>query len=85
MMKSPREQKRELRKANILSSFDENETQYTNQIAKRINVVWPVADRLLQELVDERQLVGDKLAGYKLYHKSKKENIFEKIKRLLPF
>ena len=68
---------REMRKLKILSLFNGNEKLYTNQVARETNLVWPTADRLLQELVGEGSLYGDKNDGY--YIKTK----FMKVKKLV--
>lgn len=82
MIRTEREKTREVRKLNVLKGFVGNETLYTNQVAKKIGVVWPVADRLLNELVEEGRLTGNKLMGYSVYEEPKKETIREKIKRI---
>lgn len=83
MVQSESQKKREVRKLNTLVQFHTDETLYTNQIAKNIGVVWPVADRLLNELVKEGRLTGNKMQGYTLYVEPKKETLREKIKRIL--
>ena len=87
LMRTEREKTREARKLDILVSFTEEDTQYTNQVAKKIGVVWPVADRLLRELVREGKLTGDKVKGYRLYEEPieepKKDNFFDKVKSFL--
>lgn len=83
MIRTEREKKREIRKLDALAQFTGDETLYTNQIAKKIGVVWPVADRLLNELVDEGKLTGNKLLGYVLYQEPAKEKLRDKVKRLL--
>lgn len=83
MIRTEREKTREVRKLNVLKAFVGNEILYTNQIAKKIGVVWPVADRLLQELVDEGRLSGDKLAGYTPYKPPVKLTLYERIKRFI--
>lgn len=85
MIRTEREKTREVRKLNVIESFISDETQFTNQIAKKIDVVWPVADRLLNELVDEGRLFGDKVKGYRLHPAPKKEGLRDKIKHLLRF
>lgn len=67
MIKSEREKTRVVRKEKVLAMFSDGNTLYTNTVAKKIGVVWPVADRLLQQLVDEGRLSGNKLDGYSLY------------------
>lgn len=82
MIRTEREKTREARKLSALKAFVGNEVLYTNHIAKKIGVVWPVADRLLQELVDEGRLTGDKSYGYKV-PKPVKLTIYGRIKKLL--
>jgi predicted transcriptional regulator len=60
-----REIVREKRKALILDILEEG-TQFTNQIAREVGVNWPMADKLLSEMVQARTIVGDKLNGYRL-------------------
>lgn len=78
MIMTKRDKTRERRKLNATAEFHGEETLFTNEIAKAIGVVWPVADRLLKELVDEGKLTGDKLNGYK-----KKQTVWGKIKGVL--
>jgi len=80
MVTSERDQKRQARKASILVMFANDTTIYTNQVAKGIGVVWPVADTLLQELVQEQKLSGDKESGYRIY-KKQKESFSDKVKK----
>jgi hypothetical protein len=80
MIRTEREKTREVRKLNVLELFVDDKTLYTNQVAKKIGVVWPVADRLLNELVEERKLTGDKAVGYKLFQQ---EGVYGKIKKFL--
>lgn len=79
-MITPTQQEREKRKLAILAEFQEGEKLYTNQVATKINVVWPVADRLLRELVKEGRLSGDKATGYIMF---KKPSLLEKIRNVL--
>lgn len=81
MIRTEREKAREARKQNIIKAFVGNEVLYTNQVAKKLGVVWPQADRLLRSLVEEGRLVGNKMIGYSL--PEKKETLGEKIKRIL--
>lgn len=79
-MITPTQQEREKRKLAILAEFQEGKKLYTNQVATKINVVWPVADRLLRELVKEGRLSGDKPTGYIMF---KKPSLLEKIRNVL--
>lgn len=59
-----REKIRIARKNKIVKLFAADEKLFTNQVAVRASIVWPVADGLLQELVEEGRLAGDKINGY---------------------
>jgi predicted transcriptional regulator len=83
MIRTEREKIREVRKLDILSTFKGSETQYTNQIAKGIGVTWMVADRLLQQMVDEGRLYGNKMLGYSTQKKPEDMSRWEKLKRML--
>lgn len=75
-----RDKTREERKAQVLESFSEGKKLYTNHVAKQIGVVWPVADRLLRELVAEGRLSGSKGWGYTL---PEKQTLWRKIREVL--
>lgn len=72
---------REERKLRILAEFEGGEKLYTNQVATRLGLTWPVTDRLLQQLVVEGRLFGNKL-GYTV-EEPKKPTLMEKIKDAL--
>ena len=80
MIRTQRERVRDERKHNIIKSFVGHDKLFTNEIAKKINVVWPVADRLLIELVDEKRLAGDKVNGYYIYQED--TTLLAKLKKL---
>lgn len=82
-MKTEREIIREARKLDIIDALKVDNALYTNQIAKKLDVVWPTADRLLQELADEGRIFGNKLLGYSLYDKEQKVTFYDKIKKFL--
>lgn len=84
-MKTEREKTREARKLTILNHFSGDERKYTNQVAKEADIVWPVADRLLNELVAEGRLVGDKIKGYALYETPMKLPLWQRLKRRVSF
>lgn len=83
MIRTERERIRDARKLNIIKAFAGNETLFTNEIAKKVGVVWPVASRLLQDLVDEKRLSGNKVDGYTLFKEERKKSLLEKIKGIL--
>jgi hypothetical protein len=80
MIRTERERIRETRKSEIIKAFVGNEVLYTNQVATKIKVVWPQADILLQSLVQEGRLTGNKMIGYSV---PKKETFRDKIRKFL--
>jgi Mn-dependent DtxR family transcriptional regulator len=83
MTRLNQERVRDERKAAVISLFNNGDSLYTNKVAKGIGVVWPVADRLLQDLVKEGIIEGDKVAGYKLAKKIDKTTLRYRIKKFL--
>lgn len=83
MTRLNQERVRDERKAAIISLFNNGDALYTNKVANAIGVVWPVADRLLQDLVKEGTIEGDKVAGYKLAKKIDKTTLRYRIKKFL--
>lgn len=79
MIMTERDRIRERRKLEVIDAFSEDEVLFTNQIAKRIGVVWPVADRILKELVHEERIMGGKMNGYTL---PAKKTIWVKLKQV---
>lgn len=82
MVITEREKTREARKKNIMKIFPEGATIFVNEIARRLDITWSMANLLLDELVLEDRLIGNKDNGYKLY-KEPRASIWEKAKRLL--
>lgn len=83
MTRLVQEKIRDDRKIAIISLLNNEEVLYTNKVAKGIGVVWPVADRLLQELADDGLIQGNKITGYKLSKKIDTSTFRYKIKKFL--
>lgn len=75
-----RDRIREDRKIKILDGFPKDKKVFTNEVATKIGVHWPVADSLLRALVAEGKLAGGKDNGYIL---PVKPTILERIKSVL--
>jgi DNA-binding transcriptional regulator YhcF (GntR family) len=72
---------RELKKLAALAVFKDNEILSTNQVAVRMRVGWPVADRALYYLVEDGKLIGNTATGYSL--RKDHTSLLDKLKRLI--
>jgi len=86
MIRTERDKVREARKIKILEQFAGKRIPLTvNEVARKVDIVWPVAFKLLTQLVEEGRLYGDKLNGYTLYPPEikKQPSLAQKVRQFL--
>lgn len=74
---------REELKQQVLAVFNEGDKLYTAEVARRAGLKWPQTDRLLQQLVAEGRLFGNKTAY--MLQEPEKLSMIGKLKNALGF